>query len=62
MTSSMINVLVNNPWPPTFKKGNRTLQKLRINEIQSRMKGYNDENRWNVHQDIYTIFFRAFLT
>ena len=59
MASSIINVLVNNPWPPTFIKGNTTLQKLRINEIQSRIKSYNDENRWNVHQDIYTVFLQG---
>jgi hypothetical protein len=59
MASSIINVLVNNPWPPTFVKGNMTLQKLRINEIQSRIKSYNDENRWNVHQDIYTVFLQG---
>jgi hypothetical protein len=60
MASSIINVLVNNPWPPTFIKGNTTLQKLRINEIQSRIKSYNDENRWNIHQDIYTVFLQGF--
>jgi hypothetical protein len=54
-----INVLVNNLWPPTFIKGNTTLQKLRINEIQSRINSYNDENRWNIHQDIYTVFLQG---
>ena len=59
MASSIIRVLVNNPWPPTFIKGNMTLQKLWINEIQNRIKSYNDENRWNVHQDIYTVFLQG---
>jgi hypothetical protein len=45
MASSIINILVNNPWPPTFIKGNTTLQKLWIHEIQNRIKSYNDENR-----------------
>jgi len=59
MASSIINILVNNPWPPTFIKGNTTLQKLRINEIQNRFKSYNDENRWKVTQDIYTVFLQG---
>jgi len=56
MASSIINVLVNNPWPPTFIKGNTTLQRVGIERIQNRIKSYNDENRWNVTQDICTIF------
>jgi len=61
MASSIINVLVSNPWPPTFIKGNMTLQKLRINEIKNRIKSYNDENRWNVNQDIYTVFLQGII-
>jgi len=59
MASSIINILVNNPWPPTFIKGNTTLQKLWIHEIQNRIKSYNDENRWKVTQDIYTVFLQG---
>lgn len=59
MASSIVKVLINNPWPPTFIKGNTQLQKCRIQEIQRRIRAYNEQNTWGVDQDLYTIFLQG---